>query len=88
MSTYQTMRVVRMYDKKLLHILLDSGSTHNFFDLELAKKLGYKLESVAPLPINAGGGHKLTAPYVFKEFKWQLQQATFTADIIVLPPGN
>lgn len=31
-----------MYDKKLLHILLDSGSTHNFLDLELAKKLGCK----------------------------------------------
>lgn len=66
MSTYLTMRVARMYDKKLLHIFLDSGSTHNFFDLE--KKLGCKLESVAPLPITAGGGHKLTDPYVSKGF--------------------
>lgn len=39
-SNYQTMRVTGMHDKKLLQILFDSGSTHNFLDLETTKKLG------------------------------------------------
>lgn len=74
-----------MYDKKLLQILLDSGSTHNFLDLEVAKKLGCKLEKVSSLPMTAGGGTTLEAPYICRGFTWQLQQMTFTADVIVLP---
>lgn len=88
MSCYQTMRVTGMYDKKLLHILLDSGSTHNFLDLELAKKLGCKLEPANLMPITTSGGHKLVASYVCKGFKWKLQQATFTTGMIVLPVGS
>ncbi|PNX92266.1 retrotransposon-related protein [Trifolium pratense] len=86
-SHYQTMRVTGMHDKKVLHILLDSGSTHNFLDLELAKKLGCKLEAISPLAITSGGGHKLEAAFVCKSFKWLLQQTVFMADVIVLPLG-
>lgn len=86
-SHYQTMRVTGMHDKKMLHILLDSGSTHNFLDLDLAKKLGCKLEAISPLAVSSGGGHKLEAAFVCKGFKWLLQQVVFTADVIVLPLG-
>lgn len=48
---FQTMRVTGMHNKKLIHILLDSGSAHNFLDLDLAKKLGCKLEVVTPMNI-------------------------------------
>ncbi|KAI5437151.1 hypothetical protein KIW84_023321 [Lathyrus oleraceus] len=34
--------------------LLDSGSTHNFLDLEMARKLGCKLEAITPLSITGG----------------------------------
>lgn len=81
------MRVTGMLDKKLLHILLDSGSTHNFLDLEVAKKLGCKLEKVTSLLVTAGGGTTLKAPYICRNFTSQLQQGTFTADVIVLPLG-
>lgn len=74
-----------MHDKKLLQILLDSGSTHNFLDLEVAKKLGCKSEKVTSLPVTEGGGTTLEAPYICRGFSWQLQQMTFTADVIVLP---
>lgn len=33
------MRVVGMVKKKPLHILIDSGSTHNFLELDYAKGL-------------------------------------------------
>jgi len=35
----QTMRVT------VLHILLDSGSTRNFLDIQIAKKFGYLIEA-------------------------------------------
>lgn len=69
-SSYQTMRVTGMHDKKLLQILLDSGSTHNFLDLDVAKKLGCKLERVTSMPVTARGGTRLEAPYICRGFTW------------------
>ena len=37
---YRTMRVTVYVRKKLLHIFIDFGSTHNFLDIEMAKRLG------------------------------------------------
>jgi len=36
---FNTMRVNRHIGKKTIHILLDSGSTHNFLDEQLARRL-------------------------------------------------
>lgn len=82
---FHTMRISGLHNKKLIQILLDSGSTHNFLDLDTAKKLGCTLEAVNPLPITGGGGHQLVAPYICKNFTWTLQQTQFSADVIVLP---
>ncbi|XP_058754567.1 uncharacterized protein LOC131627728 [Vicia villosa] len=84
-ANFHTMRVTGLHDKKMLHILLDSGNTHNFLDLEIAKAIGCKLEAIPPLSVTGGGGHKLEAAFICRGFKWQLQQAQFTADVIVLP---
>lgn len=84
-STYHTIRVMGLYNKKALQILLDSGSTHNFLDLTMARKLGCKLEEVKPMAITSGGGHKLEAPYVCKGFVWTMHNHEFSADMIVLP---
>lgn len=84
-SNFQTMRVTGVHDKKLLHILLDSGSTHNFLDLKIAKSLGCKLEAISPLHVTGGGGHKLEAAFICRNFQWKLQQTQFTADVLVLP---
>lgn len=37
---YRTMRVRGRVKGKMVHVLVDSGSTHNFMDLDIAKKLG------------------------------------------------
>jgi len=46
-SGFNTMRVNGHRGKKTLHILIDSGSTHNFLDEQLAKSLGCQLEPIA-----------------------------------------
>lgn len=50
---------------KLLHTLIDSGSTHSFLDLELAKKLGCKLKAINPLHVALA---KMQAQYICKGF--------------------
>lgn len=43
---FQTMRVMGHVGKRQIHILIDSGSTHNFLDENFAKKCGCKLEAM------------------------------------------
>nr|KYP32928.1 hypothetical protein KK1_046280 [Cajanus cajan] len=87
---YQTMRVTGRHDKKFHSKNIkahNSKNTHNFLDLEVAKRLGCKLEKITPMTVTAGEGTRLEAPYLCKGFNWQLQQISFTADVIVLPLG-
>ena len=43
---FQAMRFNGHLEKKTRHILIDLGSTYNFLDEQLAKKLGYKVEPI------------------------------------------
>lgn len=40
MSGYQTIRVTGYHVKKPLQVLIDTGSTYNFIDQKVSKKLG------------------------------------------------
>jgi len=42
-----------------LHILIDSGSTRDFLDIQVAKKFGCKMEVVNPLQVTMADGNKL-----------------------------
>uniref|UniRef100_A0A803MMI9 Uncharacterized protein n=1 Tax=Chenopodium quinoa TaxID=63459 RepID=A0A803MMI9_CHEQI len=57
-QSFQTMRVKVRVQGKDLHILIDSGSTHNFVDVNVATKLGCKLSQI-PFQANsvADGNH-------------------------------
>ena len=56
---FNTMRVNGHVGKKTIHILLDSGSTHNFLDEQLAKKLGYRLDPIPTQSVAIAGGTTL-----------------------------
>ncbi|GJU71509.1 transposon ty3-I gag-pol polyprotein, partial [Tanacetum coccineum] len=61
-SSFQTMRVIGLVAKQhQLHILVDSGSTHNFLDVNMAKIMGCKVWSTCPLAVSVPGGkHMVT----------------------------
>lgn len=42
---------------KPLYILVDSGSSHNFVDLDYAQKLGCEIESISPKAITVADGN-------------------------------
>ena len=82
------MRVTIYVLNKPLHILIDSGSTHNFLDLNMAKKLGCKMEKIGPLRVDVTNGSSLACVSVSKVFSWTLQGSKFTTDVLILPLGS
>jgi len=55
-SGFHTMRINDHVGKKTLHILIDSGSTHNFLDVGFAKKFGCKMEPIAMKVVTIADG--------------------------------
>ncbi|GKB06574.1 glycoside hydrolase, catalytic domain-containing protein [Tanacetum coccineum] len=72
------------------HISLNalSGSTHNFLDVNMAKRIGCKVWSTCPLAVSVPGGKQMVTVSECKDFQWQLYGHTFTADVMLLPLGE
>lgn len=60
------MKVTGYHQERPLTVLIDSGSTHNFLDAELAKAMGCLLEPIVPLTVSVANGQKLGALYQCK----------------------
>ncbi|GJZ35754.1 retrotransposable element Tf2 [Tanacetum coccineum] len=86
--THNTMKVRGHVLKRLLHILMDSGSTHNFLDIYMAKRLGCKIRNTCPLEVSVAGGSKLISQYMVKDFQWKLQGIVFETDVMLFPLGG
>ena len=56
---HQTMRVKGVNKKRSIHVLIDSGSTHNFIDQSIAKRLGCVLRKIPPVEIIIANGEKV-----------------------------
>ncbi|GKD15258.1 reverse transcriptase, partial [Tanacetum coccineum] len=84
-NTYRTMRVKGCVGRNTLHVLVDSGSTHNFLDLHTAKKLGWKLRKVCPLDVSVANGNVMVSMYECKDFTWMFQRIPYTAVVMILP---
>ena len=68
MCSIPNQRISGLYNKKLLHIFIDSGNTHNLSDLEVAMKLGCWLEEIDPLTVSVANGTNMQAQYICRGF--------------------
>ncbi|GKD17539.1 putative mitochondrial protein [Tanacetum coccineum] len=84
---FETMRVTGKVGKHKIHILVDCGSTHNFLDDSVAKRVGCFLKDTCPLAVTVGGRKELISTKACKDFVWQLQGETFKGDMMILPLG-
>nr|GEU64501.1 hypothetical protein [Tanacetum cinerariifolium] len=84
-QNYRTLRVKGTVGKHTIHILVDYGSTHNFVDVVVAKKLGCPIRSICPLSVTMGDGYNVATTSECKQFKWQLQGVNFCSDVMLLP---
>ena len=82
------MRVTVFVKKRPLHILIDSGSTHTFLDIDMAKKLGCKVEKIGPMRVDVANGNSLAYVSVCKGLSWNLQDIRFITDVLLLSLGN
>ncbi|GJX49659.1 reverse transcriptase [Tanacetum coccineum] len=87
-NTYRTIRFRGCVGKNSLHVLVDSESTHNFLDLQTAKKLGYRLRKICPLDVYVANGNVMTNLNECKGFTWVFQGVTYTANVMILPLGG
>ncbi|PKI68034.1 hypothetical protein CRG98_011630 [Punica granatum] len=82
--SFQTMRVMGVVDKKPLHILVDSGSTHNFLNENVRNKVGWPAESITPVKVSVVNGHELLCDKMCREFQWRMQGQDYRADMFLL----
>ncbi|GKD75951.1 putative mitochondrial protein [Tanacetum coccineum] len=87
-ESFQTMRVTRHVGKQSLHILIDTGSTHIFLDIDKAKKWGCTFSSTCPLKVDIPVGAQLTSRNLCKKFSWKMHGEEFVVDAMVLPLGG
>ncbi|GJV39840.1 retrotransposon-related protein [Tanacetum coccineum] len=85
---YQTMRVMGYVGKSELHILVDSGSTHNFLDTKMARQLACNTKHTCPLQVSIPRGRNLVSTTTCIDFTWSLQGESFTAPVMILPLGG
>ncbi|XP_074297274.1 uncharacterized protein LOC141627979 [Silene latifolia] len=82
------MRVTGKVRNQEVHVLIESGSTHNFVDEEVARRLGCRMSTTYPLEVSVANGEKILTTKACKGFKWQLHGVKFNVDVMVVPLGG
>lgn len=65
--------------------MVDSGSTHNFVDEQVARAVGCITVDIKPIRVTVANGCTLQCKLVCGNFKWSMQGQNFSADMWVLP---
>ncbi|PHU07453.1 hypothetical protein BC332_23942 [Capsicum chinense] len=59
----KTLRVIGYHSNKPLHILMDTGSSHNFIDPEVVKEIGCQVSSTTPQAVTRANGNDIEGSY-------------------------
>lgn len=70
---YSTMHIKGSMGTRTLHIVIDSGLTHNIIDEALATKLKCTLTPVKPMKVNVANGNQLNCGHMCIGFSWMMQ---------------
>nr|GEW21105.1 hypothetical protein [Tanacetum cinerariifolium] len=85
LPSYSTMRVKGTMGTRQLHILIDSGSTHDFINTSLAQKLRCEVKNIPTLNAGVANGHKLTCTQICPKFHWLMQGYWFSIEVLLVP---
>lgn len=83
--TPETMKLQGMLNRNLIQILVDSGSTNNFLDTALAKKLDIQPQCFKALDVIVANGARLHSLGRCNNLKWQSQGHQLETDFHLLP---
>ncbi|XP_072953432.1 uncharacterized protein [Typha angustifolia] len=80
----KTLRVNGVVKKTTVRILIDTGSTHNFIDKRLPRKIGLESEPTEGFDVTIGDGTTLRADFICGGAELKVQGQTFTLDLYPL----
>jgi len=69
-------------------MLIDSGSTHNFLDSTIAKKLRCELLKIPPIAVAVADGAQLNCQSMCTRFIWTLGGTEYVTDAYIVPLGG
>lgn len=72
-----TMRVKGMIGQKTLHILIDTGSSHNFLSNKFCKPSSKLVKEMKPLQVIVADVKKVIGSKMIKGFTWAMQGMSF-----------
>jgi hypothetical protein len=82
-----SMRICALVHNKVMLILVDSGSSHNFVGPAFLLQTGIPSQSVAPMQVRAANGEVLSSDHQVKDLEWWAQGYTFHTTMRVLEMG-
>ena len=82
------MKLVGYVGSQPIHMLVDSGSTHNFLDIATMKKLRCEVLKIPPIVVVVANGAKLTCQAMCKEFGFTLGNAKYVTDAYIVFLGS
>ncbi|KAK0571245.1 hypothetical protein LWI29_013061 [Acer saccharum] len=82
-SKPSTMRLMAWVGKFKVSMLVDSGSSHNFINTNIVRKIGLRGAAIEPFDMKVANGEKLKCEEVVHEVKMNVQRVRIAADLHV-----
>lgn len=84
-------RTMRIHGKVLncsVVILVDTGSTHNFLDPMIAKKVGLEVNAGKQIEVRVANGERMRSEGMVEQLQFHMQGNMFNTDFFLLPLGG
>ncbi|KAL5832704.1 hypothetical protein ACOSQ3_016378 [Xanthoceras sorbifolium] len=78
-----TMRLMAWIGSSDVSLLVDSGSLHNFINVNTVKKLGMKGVAIEPFDVKVANGERLKCEEVHRSVKMNVQGVRIMAELYV-----
>jgi hypothetical protein len=83
-----TMRVVACINRKKAVVLIDTGSTHNFLDYELAKSLRFSIDTSSCFGVKVANGEVIRTKEECKDIQFKVQGLELKVNFNLLSLGG
>ena len=84
----RTMRIHGKVQDCPVVILVDTGSTHNFLDPMIARKVGLGINIAEQVEVRVANGEKMRSEGLIEQMQFQMQGNQFNTDFFLLPLGG
>ncbi|KAF5450607.1 hypothetical protein F2P56_030941, partial [Juglans regia] len=84
----RTMRVHGKIKNCSVIVLVDTGSTHNFLDPMIARKVGLAVKQGGQITVRVANGDSMNGEGLVQQLQFQMQGHNFTTDFFLLPLGG